>query len=140
VLRQPALARTLDRIRRQGPRGFYRGLTAAYIVQDERRARRLKGDRGVLTLRDLARYRAKWRAPLRGSFHGASLVAVPPPSSGGLAIVEMLNLLEPYDLAGFGPRSADTLHLVAEAQKIAWADRGRYLGETRALCASPPGR
>lgn len=129
VLRQPALARTLERVRRQGTRGFYRGLTAASIVQDERRARRLKGDRGVLTLRDLARYRAKWRAPLRGSFRGANLVAMPPPSSGGVAIVEMLNLLEPYDLAGFGPRSADTLHLVAEAQKIAWADRSRYLGD-----------
>jgi gamma-glutamyltranspeptidase/glutathione hydrolase len=76
-----------------------------------------------MTLADLRAYRAKWRTPLRGSYRGAGVIAMPPPTSGGIAVVEMLNLLEGFDLRAMGPSSADQLHVLAEAQKLAWADR-----------------
>src|SRR5919106_376561 len=78
---------------------------------------------------DFALYRAKWRQPLHGSYRGDGIVAMPPPTSGGVALIEMLNILEGYDLGGLGKSTADSLHLMAEAQKIAWADRGEYLAD-----------
>jgi gamma-glutamyltranspeptidase / glutathione hydrolase len=128
-LRQPLLAATLHRIRRFGTRAFYRGVIAKRIVDDSRRAGKVKRDRGVLRLRDLRAYRAKWRTPLTGSFLGRQVVAMPPPTSGGVAIIEMLNILSGYDLARTGYLSADSLHLIAEAQKLAWADRDEYLAD-----------
>jgi len=128
-LRQRDMAATLRRIIRSGPRGFYRGVNARRIVADMRRASRLKGDRGILRLRDLARYEAKWRAPLTGSFRGRQLVAMPPPTSGGIAVVQMLNVLEGFDLKASGQSSANSLHSIIEAEKQAFADRGEYVGD-----------
>ena len=128
-LRQRDMAATLRRIIRSGPRGFYRGVNARRIVADMRRASRLKGDRGILRLRDLARYEAKWRAPLTGSFRGRQIVAMPPPTSGGIAVVQMLNVLEGFDLKASGQSSANSLHPIIEAEKQAFADRGEYVGD-----------
>ena len=128
-LRQRDMAATLRRIIRSGPRGFYRGVNARRIVADMRRASRLKGDRGIMRLRDLARYEAKWRAPLTGSFRGRQIVAMPPPTSGGIAVVQMLNVLEGFDLKASGQSSANSLHPIIEAEKQAFADRGEYVGD-----------
>ena len=131
VLRQPDMARSLDAIGRHGPDAFYRGRIARLIAGEMRRnqANPGAGDGAVMTARDLGRYHAKWRRPLRGSFRGHGLVAMPPPTSGGIAVIEMLNLLEGFDLRGTGQSSADALHLIAESQKIAWADRAEYVAD-----------
>lgn len=131
VLRQPDMARSLAAIGRHGPAAFYRGRIARLIAAEMRRTRAnpRPGDGAVMTARDLARYRAKWRRPLRGSFRGRGLVAMPPPTSGGIAVIEMLNLLEGFDLRAAGQSSADALHLIAESQKVAWADRGEYVAD-----------
>jgi gamma-glutamyltranspeptidase/glutathione hydrolase len=123
VFRQPDLARTLERIRDQGPAGFYEGATAALIEKE------MQAGGGLLTLADLRDYRAKRRAPLRGVYRGREVLAMPPPSSGGTALLEMLNVLERYELAPLGFGSAAHLHLLAEAMRRAFADRARYLGD-----------
>jgi gamma-glutamyltranspeptidase/glutathione hydrolase len=122
--RQPELAATLARIRDQGRDGFYAGETARLIVAE------MKRGHGLITAEDLARYRAVERTPITGTFHGYGVVGMPPPSSGGTAVVEMLNILEGYDLAAMGHNSADYLHHLAEAMRRAYRDRARYLGDT----------
>jgi gamma-glutamyltranspeptidase/glutathione hydrolase len=123
VLRQPDLARTLERIASEGPAGFYAGKTARLIVEEMERGG------GWITAQDLAAYRAIRREPLRGSYRGVEVLSVPPPSSGGTVLIEMLNLLEGYDLAASGSGSARTLHLMAEAMRRAYADRALHLGD-----------
>ncbi len=123
VWRQPDLAATLKRIADKGPDGFYRGRTADLIVAEMQRGG------GIITHEDLAGYAAKRRAPVRGSYRGYDVLSMPPPSSGGVAIVEMLNILEGYDLAASGFGSARSLHLMTEAMRRAYADRARYLGD-----------
>jgi gamma-glutamyltranspeptidase/glutathione hydrolase len=126
---QRDMAATLRLIIRNGSPGFYQGANARRIVADMRRASRRKGDRGILRLRDLARYRARWRTPLRGSFRGRQIVAMPPPTSGGIAVLQMLNVLEGFDLKASGQSSANSLHPIIEAEKQAFADRGEYVGD-----------
>ena len=130
-LRQPRLAATLRSIGRAGARAFYRGTTARLIVADMKETRKepLPGDAALLTKQDLARYRAKWRRPLRGRFRGQGIVAMPPPTSGGIALVQMLNVLEGYNLRRLGMSSAASLHRIIEAQKLAFADRGEYVAD-----------
>jgi gamma-glutamyltranspeptidase/glutathione hydrolase len=128
TLRQPDLARSLKRIMDDGPSAFYRGRIAHQIV-DDMRAPKLQGETGLMTLDDLRAYHAVWRSPLIGSYRGREIDAMPPPTSGGTAIIEMLNILEGYDLAGAGMSSATADHLIAEAQRIAWADRNAYLAD-----------
>ena len=129
-LRQPALAGTLALVGREGPAAFYRGRVAERIVASMgTAAQQLAGDVGLMTRADLAAYRAKWRPPLVGSYRGRTVIAMPPPTSGGIATLEMLNLLEGFDLRSAGQASADELHLIAESQKIAFADRGAYVGD-----------
>jgi gamma-glutamyltranspeptidase/glutathione hydrolase len=123
VFRQGDLARTLERIRDQGPAGFYEGETAALIAKE------MQAGGGLITLEDLRAYRAKRRVPLRGRYRGREVVAMPPPTSGGTALLEMLNVLERYDLKSMGFGSAAHLHLLAEAMRRAFADRARYLGD-----------
>jgi gamma-glutamyltranspeptidase/glutathione hydrolase len=123
VLKQPDLARTLERIRDQGPAGFYAGETAALVEKE------MKAGGGLITRDDLGAYRAKPRVPLLGNYRGYELIAIPPPSSGGTALLEMLNLLEPCDLSTMGFGSAAYLHLLAEAMRRAFADRARFLGD-----------
>jgi gamma-glutamyltranspeptidase/glutathione hydrolase len=123
TLKQPDLAKTLDRIATQGPAGFYQGDTAL-LVEKEMQARG-----GLITREDLRNYAAKKRTPVRGTYRGYDVIAMPPVSSGGVVLIEMLNLLEGYDLAKMGFASANTVHLMAESMKRAYADRARYLGD-----------
>jgi gamma-glutamyltranspeptidase/glutathione hydrolase len=123
VLRQPDLARTLERIAERGPAGFYEGETARLIEQE------MAANGGLITRADLAAYRAHRREPLRGTYRGHDVLSMPPPSSGGVALLQILNVLEGYDLAAWGAGSASTMHYVAEAMRRAFADRARWLGD-----------
>jgi gamma-glutamyltranspeptidase/glutathione hydrolase len=123
TLRQPELARTLERIRDEGPAGFYAGETARLLVAEMER-----GD-GLITMEDLARYQAVEREPVRGTYRDYGVIGMPPPSSGGTALVEMLNILEGYDLAAMGHGSAEYLHHLAEAMRLAYRDRARYVAD-----------
>jgi gamma-glutamyltranspeptidase / glutathione hydrolase len=123
VWRQPDLARSLDRIRVEGKDGFYRGETARLLAAEMRRGG------GWITEEDLARYEAKERAPVRGTYRGYEVVSMPPPSSGGIALVQMLNVLEGYDLRGMGHNSAAYVHHVGEAMRRAFRDRAQYVAD-----------
>ena len=121
--RQPDLAATLARIRDHGQEGFYHGETARLLAAEMRRGG------GLITEDDLASYEAKERAPVRGTYRGYDIISMPPPSSGGVAMVEMLNILEGFDLASAGHDSPRYVHLVTEAMRRAFLDRARYLGD-----------
>lgn len=123
LLRQPDLAGTLGRIRDQGRDGFYQGETARLIAAD------MAANGGMITEEDLRRYQAVEREPIRGTFRGVDVISMPPPSSGGVALVEMLNILEGFDLAGLGHNSPDYVHHLAEAMRLAYRDRARYLAD-----------
>jgi gamma-glutamyltranspeptidase / glutathione hydrolase len=123
VLKQPDLARTLERVAAKGPAGFYEGETAALIEKE------MVAGGGLINRDDLKAYRPQKRTPLRGSYRGVEVLAMPPISSGGTALLEMLNILEGFDLRGRGFGSAATVHLVVEAMRRAYADRARYLGD-----------
>jgi gamma-glutamyltranspeptidase/glutathione hydrolase len=120
---QPDLGLTLRRIAAEGTDVFYRGDIGAAIVDAVRR------HGGVLTREDLAAYRARWREPIRGTYRGYEILSFPPPSSGGVALIEILNILESFDLSRRGAGSSASLHVVAEAMKLAFADRAAYLGD-----------
>jgi len=121
--RQPALARTLRAIAEKGPEVFYEGEIARAIAKAAQDAG------GILTAADLAAYRPRLREPVRGTYHGLELLTFPPPSSGGVTMQEILNIIEDDDLAALGAGSSATIHLVAEAMKRAFADRAVYLGD-----------
>jgi len=120
---QSDLARALETIARDGPRAFYQGEIAQKIVDSVGNAG------GILSREDLQDYRALERVPLRGSYRGYEVICVPPPSSGGVHLIEMLNILEGYALEGLGARSPAALHLMIEAMKRAYADRAQFLGD-----------
>ena len=122
-LRQPDLANTLRRIMREGRDGFYRGETARLLAEEMRRGG------GLITERDLELYHARERAPIEGTYRGYDIISMPPPSSGGVAMVTMLNILEGFDLASFGHNSADYIHHLAEAMRRAYRDRAEYLAD-----------
>ncbi|HWL14332.1 MAG TPA: gamma-glutamyltransferase [Opitutus sp.] len=123
ILRQPELAATLARIQQLGAREFYEGETAARLADA------MAAHGGPLTRADLAGYRVMVREPLRGSYRGHEIVTMPPPSSGGIALLQMFAMLEPYDIAALGHRSAARYHLFAEAMRRAFRDRAEYLGD-----------
>ena len=123
TLKLPDLARTLDRIANNGPAGFYEGETALALEKE------MLAHGGLITRDDLKRYAAKKRTPLKGAYRGYDVVAMPPPSSGGVALIEMLNVLEGSDVGKMGAGSAAAVHLMAEAMRRAYADRARYLGD-----------
>jgi gamma-glutamyltranspeptidase/glutathione hydrolase len=123
TIRQPDLAKTLTRIRDQGRDGFYKGQTARLLATD------MREHGGLITEDDLAKYEAKERAPIRGSYRGYEIISMPPPSSGGVALVEMLNILEGYPLQAAGHDSPRYVHLVTEAMRRAFIDRAKYLGD-----------
>jgi gamma-glutamyltranspeptidase/glutathione hydrolase len=123
TLVQPELADTLAGISRDGPQAFYQGPTAEKIAGAVRAAG------GRMTAADLAGYRALVREPVRGSYRGFDIVAMPPPSSGGVLVIQMLNVLEGFDLKHSGAQGADTLHLLIETMKRAYADRAEHLGD-----------
>ena len=123
MLRQRDLAETLETIGREGPRGFYEGPVAEKIVAAVRAAG------GAMTTTDLKGYRAVERAPVTGTYRGHAIVSMPPPSSGGVHVIELLNILEGYPLARQGANSAASVHDLTEAMKLAYADRAEYLGD-----------
>jgi gamma-glutamyltranspeptidase/glutathione hydrolase len=123
ILRQPDLAKTLERIAEDGPEGFYKGETARLIAKE------MKANGGLITEDDLKNYAVRQRMPITGNYRGYQVISMPPVSSGGVALVEMLNVLEGYDLAKDGPRSAVTIHRITEAMRRAFADRARFLGD-----------
>ena len=120
---RPDLARTLARLQRYGPSEFYSGGTARAIARDMR----LHG--GLITLADLQGYRAVLRKPVVGVYRGVRIVSMPPPSSGGVALIEMLNILRRYNLKSMGSGSPQAIHFLLEAMRRAFADRSRYLGD-----------
>ncbi|MDB5592106.1 gamma-glutamyltransferase [Enterovirga sp.] len=120
---QPDLAATLRLIAERGPAGFYEGPVARDI------ARAVQAAGGVMTEADLAGYRPVIREPVRGRYRGHDIVSMPPPSSGGVHLIQILNVLEGFDLGAAGAGSAASLHLVAEAMKPAYADRAAWLGD-----------
>lgn len=123
VLRQPELARTFARLQKGGPREFYEGETASLIVAD------MKRNNGLMTMNDLRGYVAKERVPLRTTYRGHEVISMPPPSSGGVVLIEMLNILEEFDLRRMGWSSSEKYHVVTEAMRRAFADRAEYMGD-----------
>lgn len=122
IFRQPELARTLERIAKD-PDDFYHGTLARELA-----AAVQKGG-GLMTTADLAAYEVKEREPVRGTYRGYDIISAPPPSSGGTALIEILNILEGFDLAKTGNRSAETIHLTAEAFRRAMYDRADFMGD-----------
>lgn len=120
---QPDLAHTLELIQNNGADGFYKGENA------ERLTGFMADIGGIITEEDLLKYEAQEREPIRGTYRGYDIVSMPPPSSGGVALVEMLNILEGFDLAELGHNSADYLHVLTEAMRRAYADRAEHLGD-----------
>ncbi len=120
---QRDLAQTLETYGREGPKGFYEGPVA------EKLAGAVRSAGGTMTLDDLKHYAAEERAPVTGNYRGHTIVSMPPPSSGGVHVIELLNILEGYPLGEQGADSAATIHDLAEAMKLAYADRAEYLGD-----------
>lgn len=123
VWSNPDLAATLRRIGERGSHGFYRGETADLIVAEMRRSG------GLITHEDLQRYQPRWRAPIEFEYRGHRVISMPPPSSGGITLAMIANILEGYDLRSSGWHSPESLHLTAEAMRRAFAFRNQYLGD-----------
>ena len=117
------LAATLTRIRDYGREGFYNGLTAKLILEEIERGN------GIITQEDLDNYHAKWRPAIEATYRDHKIITMPPPSSGGIALIQMLESVEPYALNKIGHNSADYVHLLVEAERRAFADRAQYLGD-----------
>lgn len=120
---QPDLAHTLELIQEHGRDGFYRGENATRLADF------MASIGGIITERDLELYEAVEREPIRGTYRGFDIVSMPPPSSGGVALVQMLNILEGFDVKAMGHNSAQYLHVVTEAMRRAYADRAEHLGD-----------
>jgi len=127
TLVQPDLARSLSAIAEGGPQAFYHGPIAEKIAASVRSAG------GRMTVADLNSYEAIEREAVRGTYRGFDIISMPPPSSGGVHLIEMLNILEGFPLASLGARSPQALHLMIEAMKLAYADRAEFLGDSDAV-------
>ena len=124
IIKLPDLAWSLKELKKQGPAAFYKGKIAEKIVAEMER------NGGLITSEDLANYKVKERAPVKGTYKGYEIVSMPPSSSGGVHLIQMLNMLEPFSLKEMGFGSAQSIHLMSEVMKRAYADRSRYLGDT----------
>jgi gamma-glutamyltranspeptidase/glutathione hydrolase len=133
VLKQPDLAWTLGEIQKGGAKAFYTGEIARRIVAD------MKANGGLITMEDLAAYQPVERDPLVGSYRGYTIYTPPPASAGGATLLNMLNILEQFDLKAAGQGSAASLHLLAETMKLAYADRYRVLGDPAFVTAPVKG-
>lgn len=120
---QKDLANTLKAIANQGADAFYKGKIADLIVED------MKKNNGLITKEDLATYQVAWRKPIQGNYRGYEIVSMPPPSSGGVHLLEILNTIENSDVGQLGFGSSDSIHLISEAMKQAYADRAEYMGD-----------
>lgn len=123
LFKQKDLAKTLSKIAQQGAKAFYRGATAQHIIDAVNRAG------GAMSLADLAGYQVKLRTPIEGTYRGYKIASMPPPSSGGTHIVQILNMMEVSNIQQLGHNSASTIHIMAEAMRRAYADRSEYLGD-----------
>ena len=123
VFKQPDLAQTLLRIQTNGAKGFYEGETARLIAAD------MKAHNGLMTLEDLKNYQPKERTPLQGTYRGYKIISMPPPSSGGIVLLQSLNMLEKYDLRAMGYNSAEKYHLLTEVLRRSFADRAEFMGD-----------
>ena len=123
TFRQSDLAATLERIAKNGRASFYGGRNADLIVAEMHRGN------GLITHQDLMAYRSVWRSPIHGTYRGYEILSMPPPSSGGALLVQMLNMLEPFDINALGSGQPATAHLMIEAERRAYADRAQHLGD-----------
>ena len=123
VLKQTDLAETLQRIMKNGRSEFYEGKTAEMLVKC------ISENKGIITLDDLKKYKSVWRKPIAGHYRGYTILSMAPPSSGGVLLLQMLKMLEPYDLKTMGFQSKQYIHLLTEVQRRSYADRSVYLGD-----------
>jgi gamma-glutamyltranspeptidase / glutathione hydrolase len=123
LFRQPELAQTLARMQKDGAREFYTGKTAQMIAAD------MRANNGLMTLEDLKNYQAKEREPLRGSYRGHEIISMPPPSSGGIVLLQVLKMLENFDVKKMGYNSSEKYHVLAEAMRRSFADRAEYMAD-----------
>ena len=123
ILIQSSLAETLKRIRDYGRDGFYSGRTARLLVREMKRAN------GIISEQDLNEYRSVSRVPLTADYKGYKIITVPPPSSGGIILIQLLKMIEPYPVKEWGFNSSQTIHLMVEAERRAFADRSEYPGD-----------
>jgi gamma-glutamyltranspeptidase/glutathione hydrolase len=123
LLIQPELAATLTLIRDNGSEGFYRGITAELLVEE------MKRGNGIITLSDLESYAPVWRVPLKSDYRGYGIISMAPPSSGGVALIQLLEMVEKYPISEYGFQSPEAIHLMIEAERRVYADRAEYLGD-----------
>nr|MBP6794983.1 gamma-glutamyltransferase [Saprospiraceae bacterium] len=123
ILLQPELAWTLKQIKTRGRDGFYGGPVADKIVAE------MKSSNGIISHDDLKNYASKWRSPIVVNYKGIKVISMPPPSSGGVALAQLLKMVEPYPIKEWGHRDIRTIHLMTEAERRAYADRSQYLGD-----------
>ena len=123
VLKQPELALTLGRMKKAGAREFYTGETARLIAED------MQANKGLITLEDLKNYQAKERTPLRGTYRGHEIISMPPPSSGGIILLQALNVLEKYDLRSMQHNSSKKYHILTETLRRSFADRFEFMAD-----------
>jgi gamma-glutamyltranspeptidase/glutathione hydrolase len=123
TIKYPVLAETLKRIAKNGRNEFYKGETAKTLVKY------LQEKGGIITMKDLAKYEAKWRTPLSFRYKDLKVISMSPPSSGGICLAQILKMIEPYDLSKMGHNSAESIQLIVEAERRAYADRSYFLGD-----------
>ena len=123
TIKYPALAATLKRIAKNGKDEFYKGRTARKFV------RFIQKKGGIITMKDLSRYEAKWRTPITFNFHDLKIISMAPPSSGGICLAEIMKMIEPYPIAKLGHNATQTIQIITEAERRAYADRNYYLGD-----------
>ena len=123
TIKHQALAETLSRISQNGKDEFYKGDTAKKLVNY------IKENGGIITLEDLAKYEAKWRQPITFQYDDLTIISMSPPSSGGICLAQIMNMIEPYDLDSYGHNSTKSIQTITEAERRAYADRSFYLGD-----------
>ena len=123
TIKYPALAATLKRIAKNGRDEFYKGQTAKTLVQY------LQQKGGIITMKDLKQYEAKWRTPLSFQYKDLKIISMPPPSSGGICLAEIFKMIAPFDLSKMGHNSTASIQVIVEAERRAYADRSHYLGD-----------
>lgn len=124
LLLQEDLGKTLKRIQENGRAGFYEGETAELLVQE------MQAGNGIISLEDLRNYESKWRSPVKGKFRGYDVYSMGPPSSGGIALVQLLKMSEHFPLSDYGAQTTQTIHLMAEMERRVYADRATHLGDS----------
>ncbi len=123
LLVQSDLAASLERIARKKSSGFYKGQTASLIVKE------MKGKNGLITKKDLKNYQAIWRIPIKSQYKNYQIIGMPPPSSGGVALAQLLQMVAPFTLNKWGPSSDSTIQVMVEAERRVYADRSKWLGD-----------